>query len=137
MSSHTTRPKWWQLYLALPLLIGLFTLDHGLTISERGHQAVQIGTVLVVFGLACLWLRANAEVLSEMDRARYGYGVTEIRVPPAGFAGPGLDDENPGRFSLPGREVKGLLEHPFGRDIVDAESYPFVEAAQEFRKEAK
>ena len=36
---------------------------------ERGHQAVQIGIILLVYGLIHLWLKANAAALSNMDQS--------------------------------------------------------------------
>ncbi len=61
MSSNYARPKWWQLYLTFPLLIALFAVDSRLKISMRGHQAVQIVIVLLIYRLVHLWLRANAK----------------------------------------------------------------------------
>jgi hypothetical protein len=70
-------PKWWQLYLALPILIALFALDGRLRISSSGHEAVQIGIVLLVYGLISLWIKANGSALSNMDKA---YPSTTFRT---------------------------------------------------------
>ena len=71
MSSQNAGPKWWQVYLTLPLLMALFAADSRLKISIRGHQLVQIGIVLLVYGLIHLWIKANSAVLSKMDREKY------------------------------------------------------------------
>jgi len=71
MKTNYARPKWWQVYLTFPLLIALFMLDSRLKLSERGHMAVQIGIILIVYGLIHLWLKANARALSNMDQRQF------------------------------------------------------------------
>ena len=71
MTSPNNSPKWWQLYLTFPLLIALFVMDHRLKISTPGHQAVQIGIVLLVYGLIHLWLKANRSAFSKWIRGNY------------------------------------------------------------------
>jgi len=137
MSTQYARPKWWQVYLTLPLLIALFALDSRLKLSVRGHQAVQIGIVLIVFGLIHLWVKANARALSEMDRAHYGGWVRVIKISP--YQLPGMDDENKKypMLQLPESEIKGVLSDTFEMDYIDAESFPVEEVPQELNKEQK
>ena len=133
MFSSNLRPKWWQLYLTFPLLIALFMMDNRLKLSERGHQAVQIGIVLVVFGLVHLWLKANAIALSEIDRRRFRGTVTVIRIPP--YQLPDTNNDKRPIFQLPSSEIKGTLSDTFEMDYIDAEFIPMDEAAQELKKE--
>jgi len=77
MSPSAIRPKWWQLYLTFSLLIALFIVDDRLKISVRGHQAVQIGILLVFYALIHLWLNANASALSKMDCVQ-GHGTFRV-----------------------------------------------------------
>ena len=121
MSSNYARPKWWQVYLTFPLLIALFAVDSRLKISARGHQAVQIVIVLIVFEFVHLWLKANAKALSEMDREQYYGRVTVIRIQPHQL--PTMDNENKKRpmFHLPDSEIKGTLSDTFEMDFIDAE----------------
>jgi hypothetical protein len=63
-------PKWWQLYALFPLLVLLLVLEQQLPISAGEHQAVQIGIILLIYGLIHLWLRANAVVLAETDKGQ-------------------------------------------------------------------
>lgn len=132
-SSRDVRPKWWQVYLTLPLLAALFAVDNRLKLSARGHQAAQMGIVLLVFGLVHLWLKANALALSNMDRGKY-YGRTQVyRIPPAQ-----LPDANWKRdriLYLPDAEIKGVLHGTFEMDIIEAEAYPVDEIAQEVEQE--
>jgi hypothetical protein len=132
MSSSNLRPKWWQLYLTFPLLIALFVLDARLEISVRGHQAVQIGILLLVYGLVHLWLRANANALSKMDRSQPGM-VTVIRIPP--YELPETDKVKRPMFQLSGSEVKGVLSETYEMDYIDAEALPIDEVSQELKKE--
>jgi hypothetical protein len=66
MSFSNPRPKWWLLYLALPLLIALFMVDHRMRLSPHGHIAFQLGILLLVYGLVYGWLKANAIALRKM-----------------------------------------------------------------------
>jgi hypothetical protein len=129
--SQDIRPKWWQLYLIFPLLIALFGMDGRLKISTRGHQVVQIGIVLLVFGLVHLWLRANSSALSQMDKAQYRGTVRVIRIPPPQLS---ETDKRP-LLQLPDLEIKGMLSDTFEMDYIDAESFPVNEVSQELKKE--
>ncbi len=127
MPSQDIRPKWWQLYLTFPFLIALFMLDSRLKLSILGHQAVQIGIVLIVFGLVHLWLKANATALSQMDQRQFHGTVSMIRIPPYQPA-----DTNSNKrpvFQLPDSELKGTLSDTFEMEYIDAEFVPVDETA--------
>jgi hypothetical protein len=74
----SSNPKWWQLYLLLPLAVVLFVLERGLPFPTSGHQVVQIGIVLVIFGLVYFWLRANSAALTETEQERHQWKATLI-----------------------------------------------------------
>ncbi len=131
MSANYARPKWWQLYLSLPLLIGLFLLEHRLKLSEGGHQAAQLGILLLVYGLIHVWLKANASALSKMDQRQYHGTVTVMRVPPHQPS----DASRRPMLHLPNSEIKGTLSDTFEMDIIDAEFIPMDEAAENLKKE--
>ena len=119
------------MYLSLPLLIGLFLLEHRLKLSEGGHQAAQIGILSLVYGLVHLWLKANSKALSGMDRRQYYGSVTVTRVPPYQLP----DTNKRPMFHLPDSELKGLLGDTFEMDSIDAEFISMNEAAKDFKKE--
>jgi hypothetical protein len=127
MSSSKNHPKWWQVYLTFPLLIGLFVLDARLKISTRGHQAVQIGIILLVYGLIHLWLKANSSALARMDHGR----VTVMRFPVSQLP----DVERRPMFELPPSEIKGVLSDTFEMDTIDAEAFPVDEVSEKINKE--
>ena len=133
MNTNYAHPKWWQVYLTFPLLIALFMLDHRLTLSASGHQAVQIGILLLVYGLVHLWLNANSAALSKMDQKQYHGTVTVIRIPP--FQLPDADKEKSPIFRLPASEIKGMLSNTFEMDYIEAEFIPVDEAVKDSKKE--
>ena len=57
------QPSWWLLYLLVLGTIGLLALEARAHLSERGHQLAAIGTLLLVWVMVELWLRANAVAL--------------------------------------------------------------------------
>ena len=133
MNSSNTRPRWWQLYLTFPLLIALFVLDHQLKISTRGHQAVQIGIVLVVYGLIHWWIKANAGALSGMDQ-RQNYGTFRvIQIPPYRIAS--TDNDQQSILQLPDSEIKGILSDTFDGNTIDATLLPIDDVSEEVNKE--
>jgi hypothetical protein len=133
MPSQDLRPKWWQLYLTFPLLIALFVVENQLKISARGHQAVQIGILLIIYGLVHLWLKANSSALSQMDQKQYRGTITVIQILPDQ-----IRDSNKAErptFQFPASEIKGVLSDTFGMDYIDAEFLPSDEVLQELDKE--
>ncbi len=133
MTSNYARPKWWQVYLTFPLLIALFMLDMRLNLSERGHQAVQIGIILLIFGLVRLWLKANARALSGMDQRQFHGTVIVTRIPLHQL--PDAKNDRRPMFQLPDSEIRGTLSDTFEMDIIDAEFIPMDETAENFKKE--
>jgi len=131
MITHTARPKWWQVYLTLPLLIALFLLDSRLRISARGHQAVQIGILLLVYGFVHLWLKANARALSHQNQRR----GTVIISKPHVYTLANTHVENHPTLQLPDSEIKGTLSDTFEMEIIDAEFFAMDEVSQELKKE--
>jgi hypothetical protein len=133
MPANYINPKWWQLYLTFPLLIALFILDHHLTLSASGHQVVQIGIILVVYGLVHLWLKANVTALSKMDQKKYHDTNTVIRIPP--LQPPDAGKENRSILQISTSEIKGVLNNTFEMEYIDAESFTVDQSMQEFGKE--
>lgn len=61
---NNPRPKWRLLNLIVVLAFGLLALDARAHFSQVGHEAAEIGIVLVTFGLIGLWLLTNAGAIS-------------------------------------------------------------------------
>ena len=131
MSPVSVRPKWWQLYLTFPLLVVLFILERRLNLSTGGHQVVQIGILLLVYGLVHLWLKANSRALSNMEQNQFRETVIISRIPPRQ-----LPERNKRpMFQFPDVEIKGTLSDTFEMDIINAEFIPVGESADELKKE--
>jgi hypothetical protein len=135
MLSTNIRPKWWQLYLTFPLLIALFVLETRLRVSVRAHQAVQIGILLLVYGLIHIWLKANRSALSQMDRDRYSKTLTVIRIPNAQLPDHDGDAQRRPMFEISVSEIKGVLSEGFDIRYIDAESLPIERVTQVLKKE--
>jgi hypothetical protein len=109
----------------------LFVAESRLKISARGHQAVQIAIVLLIFGLIHLWIKANSSALSRMDSEQYYGRITVIQIPPEQ-----LSNRRGAERSMPGPlEIKGVLSDTFEMDYIDVEAIPIDKISQEFKKE--
>lgn len=69
MNDHRT-VHWWQLYLALPLLVGLMIMARLAHLSEGSEELMQTAFVLTCVGLGVWWLKCNlaALMMEESDR---------------------------------------------------------------------
>jgi len=129
MNSSNACPRWWQLYLLFPILIALFIVDHQLRLSTHGHEVMQIGILLIVYGLVYWWLKANSIALSEMDRQKYYGRVTILQIHQL----PEAKEERHPMFQLPSAEEKGMLSDTFEIETMHADR--INEVAQEMKKE--
>lgn len=107
MSPSSLHPKWWQLYLTFPLLIVLFILDSRLRVTTRGHEFVQIGIVLLIYGLIHFWIKANRSALLGEDQKQSIkiYRVLEIPV----YESLELANGRRSILDIPDSEIQGLL----------------------------
>ena len=125
MFRQHARPKWWQVYLTFPLLVGLFYADSRLKLSARGHQIVQLAIILLVYGLIHLWVKANAMGLeSQSDTPPIIITRVQVFLPP-----------QKSLLRLPNSEIKGVLDTTFDMDSIDAEFLPLEESAQTWKEE--
>jgi hypothetical protein len=123
--SPSLHPKWWQLYLTFPLLIVLFMLDSRIRISNRGHEVVQIGIVLIVYGLIHLWLKANRSALMGEDQKQSIKVYRVIEIPPAGS--PELEGGNKSILQLSDSEIHGLLGDGMEMSHTDPDLFSYKE----------
>jgi hypothetical protein len=68
MEPNDRLAAWWQLYLLGLVMIGLLVVGARAPLSEFGHQVAAIGTLLLVYGLVELWLRANRAALLRVSK---------------------------------------------------------------------
>jgi hypothetical protein len=110
MHSRDGRPAWWQLYLLVPVMIGLLVLQARAPFSELGHEAATIGVLLLVYALIGLWLRANERALlrgpvEKVARREWGQESLQVWVPwtpppETRMARNGNGDRDPGQAAL-------------------------------------
>jgi hypothetical protein len=121
MAPHTPRPRWWQLYLLCALFVASFLMEARLPLSAGGHQADQIGILILVFAAALRWLHANAARL-ESDFAEHGrwamcageaqpIDARSLVHHPTG----GWEYTRDGPWDLNGSEIKPVEHSPIGR----------------------
>ena len=128
MHPHNANPKWWQVYFTMPLLAILFIAENRLKISSRGHEFVQIGIILLVYGLIHLWIKANSSTLSQLDRRQHHGRIMVIQIDPLQL--PESGEEKRRLFKLPDSEVKGMLSSTFEMDYIETDSLSSDEVSQ-------
>lgn len=68
MKQEQIHPKWWILYLLLIAALGLFVLELRMSASENAHRLVEIGIVLLTYGLVFIWLHLNSRAILREDQ---------------------------------------------------------------------
>jgi hypothetical protein len=66
VSKERHNASWWQLYLLGLGTVGLLVLGAVAPLSDMGHEAAMVGTLLIVAGLVEVWLRANTRPLLDV-----------------------------------------------------------------------
>ncbi len=116
MRHVSPKPKWWQLYLTFPVILGLFLLDSRLQLANGEHAVLQLGIVLLEAVLVEWWLHLNASALRhvEDETDRPMFTVIEI-LPEVSHAR--QDGLRTSRL-LPPIEIRGVLDTTFQADFV-------------------
>jgi uncharacterized membrane protein YhaH (DUF805 family) len=97
MRQQPREPAWWMLYALVPLMGGLFVVEHRAALSPRWHTFVQISIVLFIYGLVWLWLSAQTLAYDRQDEESRGpHGRGE---PCGGRVARGVPDPAPGRWA--------------------------------------
>jgi hypothetical protein len=68
MKNSLMHPKWWLLYLSIACVLGLFWLEVKSSFSEAIHTWIEIGLVIILYGLVMIWLDANQKALFSEER---------------------------------------------------------------------
>ncbi len=112
MFGKISRPNWWLLYLLLPVLVGLLVIETKVPISEVGHRVVEVGIVLLVFGLIELWLRTNnTRIQAEQWRAAQGRETRRVIYTSLGqFASGNRTAAHPTSVALPHAAEGALID---------------------------
>ena len=104
------RPRWWILYLSAAFVFGLFLLEAKARLSEVGHTWVEIGLVLIQYGLVMIWLNANEVALLNEERDKYKkQAIRQVFVAPQPQNGNSDIRNGNGRPHDPDYHPKGLV----------------------------
>ncbi len=127
MSANKSHAKWWQLYIALPVLVGLFVIEIRLPLTNVENIAAQIGILLLIYGFIHLWLRANRRALLGVDEEHGEWRIRVYEIPPAQL--PPIHDVENGHeprpmFQFPEAGLKGVLSDTF--ELEDSGEEPAV-----------
>ena len=118
-------PHWWQLYVMLPVLAGLFVLEIRLGLTGTVNIAAQLGILFLVYALIQLWIRANRRALMGLDEEPGEWQFKVYEVTAAGLAraheAAGRVESRP-LLQLPEGELKGVLSTTFEMDEFEQDS---------------
>ena len=138
MSSEKKHPKWWQLYVMLPILVSLFYPETRATLTETEHIIAEVGLLFLIFGFVQVWLRANRSALMSIDPAEAGWRIKLYEIPMEQLRAlhEREDAATPPRgLELPAGEIKGVLGDAFDRGFPEDESSVFAERSTVAREE--
>ena len=80
MSSKKQQPKWWQVYVALPLLLGLFWPETHARLTRTDHILAELGILGLIFGFMRLWQQANRSAFMSSETTEFGWGIRDSRI---------------------------------------------------------
>ena len=69
--NNNIRPRWWMLYLILFSGSSLLFVGSRLVVTANLHRFIEIGIVLLTYGLVFVWLSANEQGMINEDREKY------------------------------------------------------------------
>jgi hypothetical protein len=123
MPAKRNQPKWWLLYLMLPILAAAFLLEMRLRLTSTEHILAQLGILFVIYGFVHWWLRANSSALMHLDEPEGTWQIRVYEIPPAELPRASNSQGKLGSsFPLPDAETKGVLSTTFEMDPVDEDS---------------
>lgn len=87
MNIRKRRAAWWQLWLLFPVLGILAVLDVRTPLSRVAHIALEIGIVLIIFGV--VWVRMRADQVAMVREVSDRLFLSEIDEPAGVLLEPG------------------------------------------------
>ncbi len=118
-------PQWWQLYVMLPVLAGLFVLEIRLGLQGAANIGAQLGILFLVYAFIQLWIRLNRRALMDLDEERGEWQYKVYEATAADLARVRQAAERAERrplLQLPDGELKGVLSTTFEMDELDQDS---------------
>jgi hypothetical protein len=127
--STKKHPQWWQLYVMLPVLVGLFWPETRAALTQTEHVIAELGILALIFGFTHLWLRANRSALAGSDPAEFGWGVKLYEIPPHQQDAAEEDGDRASLRRDPGTtptNIKGVLADTFEWDFPENDARVFA-----------
>ena len=119
MSSRNHKPQWWQLYIIVLVLAGLFVLEIRLGLKGALNIAAQLGILFLAYACMQVWIRANRRALMHLDEesGEWRFKVYELNAADLARAHEAASRlERRPIVRLPQGEVKGVLSTTFEMD---------------------
>jgi len=138
MWTEKKHPKWWQLYVILPLLVGLFWPEMRAALTEPEHVIAEIGILFLIFGFVQVWLRANRSALMNLDEEEGQWRIHVYQIPPTEPRAPDDVEQRTSQrpvFQIPVSEIKGVLSDTFEWEAPEGEASVFADQRGFSRKE--
>ena len=96
MNTQNRHPRWWQLSLLVPLMLGLLLVDAHMRLSAWEHQTIEVGVVLLMYGAMACWLWANQAALESETKQEKRWQSLDLATGPTPdeMARPALVEQN-------------------------------------------
>jgi hypothetical protein len=118
MSTQSVHPKWWQVYVLVLGLLGLFWLETHARLTGTDHVIAELGILVLIFGSVRAWLKANRSALMESDPTEAGWGVGICDIPEAKMYPADEAEDEPAR-----QAIHTLASAAIQGDLKDASSW--------------
>jgi hypothetical protein len=121
------KPQWWQLYIGLPLLCGLFVFEINMHLNQTDNTILQLAILGLIFVFMRMWLRSNRGALLELDERaperREQWGVQVYQFPAAErITEARVQTIRRRSLESPEGEIKGVLDTTFEMDAEEPDS---------------
>lgn len=63
MQKPRSRPNWLVLFLVITPVLGVLWLEAREPLSQVDHKIVEIGLVVLLYGIVAVWLKANEHIV--------------------------------------------------------------------------
>jgi hypothetical protein len=98
------KPKWWQLYLLVPLMFVLFAAEHWIPLPGVSPDLADAGIVVFTFVAMLGWVHVNGGLLEwyevDQDRSYYDLKIT-VYEPTSKSKGDGNGSDHSRSFAIP------------------------------------
>jgi hypothetical protein len=138
MSSKKQNARWWQVYLMVPVLLGLFWPETRAPLTQTEHVIAELGILALIFSAVRWWLRANRSALMSSDARDAGWGVRVYEIPTERLRDMEHTEDRPSEHPVRRIAVsnnQGVLSDTFQRDLPEDAVSVFAYRSTVLRKE--